>query len=174
MKKMNFSYLLNRFGMPVTLMLLGLILLVSPDSASILIAKFMGWVLSAAGVFSLIMALSASRNRVSKGIGAAVCLLIGSTLLAQPLLLAKNIGRFLGILLAIEGGNCLRKESTVFGIVLLIAAAGLVFAPLAASRLVFSLCGAVVLGIGIAMFVIRLKNRRYLEDGGDPNIIDAL
>lgn len=174
MKKMNFSYLLNRFGMPVTLMLLGLILLVSPDSASILIAKIIGWILSVAGIGCVISAVTAPARRVSRGIWAAVCLLLGSLLLSQPLLLANSIGRFLGILLAIEGGNCLRKESTVFGIVLLIAAAGLVFAPLAASRLVFSLCGAVVLGIGIAMFVIRLKNRRYLEDGGDPNIIDAL
>jgi hypothetical protein len=32
----------------------------------------------------------------------------------------------------------------------------------------------VVLGIGAAMLYDRLKNRRYLDDGGDPNIIDAL
>ena len=174
MKRSKISALLNRFGMPVTLMLFGLLLLVFPDSAAILIAKVLGWILSAAGMFSLIAALSSSRSRVSKGIGAAVCLLIGSTLLAQPLLLAKNIGRFLGVLLAIEGGNCMRKDGSLMGAALLAAAAGLVFAPITLSRIVFSMCGAVVLVIGIVMFISRTKERRYLEDGGDPNIIDAL
>ena len=174
MKKMKFSNLLNRFGMPVTLMLFGLLLMLSPDSASILIAKVIGWILTAAGVGCVIGAVTASRGRVSKGIWAVVCLMIGSSLLAQPLLLAKNIGRFLGVLLAIEGGNCMRKDSTLMGIALLIAAVVLVFAPLTASRIVFTLCGAVVLVIGIAMFALRLKRNPWLDEGDDPNIIDAL
>ena len=41
------------------------------------------------------------------------------------------------------------------------------------SRLVFSLCGLVVLFIGAGMLVDRLKHRKYLEKG-DDNIIDAL
>jgi len=42
------------------------------------------------------------------------------------------------------------------------------------SRLLFRLCGAAILAIGIALLLDRLKNQRYLDDGGDPNIIDAL
>ena len=41
------------------------------------------------------------------------------------------------------------------------------------SRLVFSLCGAVVLVMGIAVLISRLKQLRYLPKGKD-NIIDAL
>ena len=63
-------------------------------------------------------------------------------------------------------GRILAILTTVVGVVLTVL-------PLTTSRLVFSLCGVVVLGIGIAMLIDRLKGRRYLEDG-DPNIIDAL
>ena len=53
----------------------------------------------------------------------------------------------------------------------------LVVLPMTTSRLVFSLCGLVVLVTGIAMFLDRLKGRNRLEGPGepeDPNIIDAL
>ena len=46
--------------------------------------------------------------------------------------------------------------------------------PMTTSRLVFSGCGVVVLLIGGAMLLDRLKHRRYLDEGSDPNIIDAL
>ena len=76
-------------------------------------------------------------------------------------------------MLAIEGGSCLRRGNRVFGTVILVAAVALVLSPMALSRLVFSLCGLVVLFIGIGMLVDRLKNQRKL-DRGDDNIIDAL
>ena len=41
------------------------------------------------------------------------------------------------------------------------------------SRLVFSVCGLVVLFIGIGMLADRLKHRKYLH-GGEDYIIDAL
>ena len=62
---------------------------------------------------------------------------------------------------------------TASGPVLLAAAAVVVFSPMALSRLVFSLCGAVVLVMGIAVLISRLKQLRYLPKGKD-NIIDAL
>ena len=43
-----------------------------------------------------------------------------------------------------------------------------------ASRLVFSLCGAVVAVIGVVMLVDRIRSRRWLDNGDNPNIIDAL
>ena len=44
---------------------------------------------------------------------------------------------------------------------------------MALSRLVFSLCGLVVLFIGIGMLTDQLKSRKRLTKG-DDNIIDAL
>ena len=162
----------KELAMPVTLIAFGLLLLIFPDSASVIIAYGVGGILLLAGIVIGIGALL--DRRLSQIFWTLVCLSLGTTLLGSPLLLARNVGSFLGILLAIEGGSCLRKGSRVFGTVLLVAAAVLVFSPMALSRLVFSLCGAVVLVMGIATLVSRLKQLRYLPQGKDRNIIDAL
>lgn len=171
MKKMKFMEAVNRFGMPVTTMLLGLILLLVPDSASVIIAYGIGGVLTLAGIAFAIGALL--DRSLSKGFWALACLSIGGTLMGNPLLLARNLGRFLGIWLAIEGGDCLRKGNRVFGAVILVAALVLTLSPMTLSRLLFSVCGLVVLVIGAGMLVDRIWNQKYL-DKGDGNIIDAL
>ena len=171
MRKEKFWQLLNQFGMPATMILLGLILLLVPDSASVIIAYLIGGILTLGGI---VFAIGALLDRsFSKGFWALVCLGLGSVLSGNPLLLARNLGRFLGVLLAIEGGDCLRKGNRVFGIVILVAAVTLILSPMTLSRLVFSGCGLVVLIIGIGMLVDRLKNQKYLNKG-DDNIIDAL
>lgn len=171
MKNMKFSEAVNQFGMSVTMILLGLILLLVPDSASVIIAYLIGGILTLGGI---VFAIGALLNRsISKGFWAFVCLGLGSVLSGNPLLLARNLGRFLGILLAVEGGDCLRKGNRVFGVIILGAAIALVVSPMALSRLVFSLCGLVVLFIGIGMLADRLKHRKKLPRG-DDNIIDAL
>ena len=50
----------------------------------------------------------------------------------------------------------------------------LILLPMTTSRVVFSICGLVVLLIGIVMLVDRIRKRRLLEPKDDPNIIDAL
>ena len=163
--------LVNQFGAPATMILVGLILLLMPDSASVIIAYLVSGILTLSGIVLGIAALL--DRQISKGIWALVCLSVGSTLIGNPLLLARNLGRFLGVLLAIEGGSCLRRGNRAFGTVIWIAAVLLVLSPMTLSRLVFSLCGVVVLLIGVGMLVDRLKHRKYL-DKGDGNIIDAL
>ena len=153
------------------LVLSGLILLIVPDSASVIIAYLTAGFLILSGIVVGIGALL--DRRVMKGICALVCLSVGGTLIGNPLLLARNIGRFLSVLLAMEGGTCLRKGNSLWGAVLLITALVLCFAPLFLSRLLFSLMGLVVLLIGIGMLVTHLKNQKKIS-GGDSNIIDAL
>lgn len=171
MKKENLLQLLNRFGTSVTMLLLGLILLLVPDSAAVIIAYLMGGLLTLAGIVLGIAALL--DRRFSKGFWALACLSVGGTLVGNPLLLARNLGRFLGILLAMEGGDCLRKGNRVFGTVILIAAVVLVLSPMTLSRLVFRLCGVAVLVTGAGMLANRLRDGKYLDEG-DDNIIDAL
>lgn len=171
MKKANLMELVNQFGTPATMILLGLILLLAPDSASVIIAYLVSGILTLAGIVLGITALL--DRRLSKGIWALICLSIGSTLMGNPLLLARNLGRFLGIMLAIEGGDCLRKGNRTFGTVILIAAVALVLSPMTLSRLVFALCGLVALFVGIGMLVDRLKHQKKLSKG-DDNIVDAL
>ena len=171
MKKLKFMDAVNRFGMPVTTIVLGLILLIVPDSASVVIAYGIGGILIFGGIVFAIGALL--DQSLSKGFWALACLSIGGTLAGNPLLLARNLGRFLGIWLAIEGGDCLRKGNRIFGVMILVAAVALILSPMTLSRLVFSLCGLVVLIIGIGMLADRLKNQKRLHKG-DDNIIDAL
>ena len=171
MKNRKFSETVNRYGMSVTTIALGLILLLVPDSAAIIIAYGVGGILLLGGI--VLGAGGLLDRRLSRILWGLVCLSIGGTLLGNPLLLARNLGRFLGIWLAMEGGDCLRKGNRVFGVVILMAALVLVLSPMTLSRLLFSACGLVVLLIGIGMLADRLKNQKYL-DKGDDNIIDAL
>lgn len=158
-------------AMPVTLMVFGLLLLIFPDSAALIIAYAVAGLLLLTGIGLGIAALP--DRRLSQLFWSLVCLSFGGTLMGNPLLLARNVGRFLGFLLAIEGGSRLREGSPVFGWVLLGAAAIVVFSPMTLSRLVFSLVGAVALVAGIALLVSRLNQLRRLPQGRD-DIIDAL
>lgn len=178
MKKRDIFSLIYQLASPVLLMVLGLVLFVSPDTASALIARLLGWGLTLVGIAIGIATILNRKGAVGKGIAAVLCVITGGWLTANPLLLAAGIGRFLGIFVAIRGlrdlflarssghGQPLAMVTTLVGIVLILL-------PMTTSRLIFSICGIVVLLIGLAMLVDRLKNRRYLDDG-DSNIIDAL
>lgn len=179
MKKQDIFSLIYQLASPVLLILLGLVLVFSPDTASALIARILGWVLTLAGIGFGISAIVNRSGAVGKGIMAVGCVCIGGFLSANPLLLAAGIGKLLGALIVVRGlrdlflsrqrghGQALALVTAVVGVVLMVL-------PLTTSRLVFSLCGVVVLAIGVAMLFDRLKGRHWLEDGGDPDIIDAL
>lgn len=173
MNKTDGIALLKLFTMPLLLLVLGVILLLNPDSASIIIAKVMGWILIGSGVGYGIYALQRNRRFFT----AVACLILGSVLLANPLILARNIGRVLGIILAVEGVQILMKHSgsKAMGVLTLLGAVVLVMAPMTASRLVFSLCGLILICIGGAQLLERIR-RKQLRKGGDdkPDIIDAL
>lgn len=178
MKKRDILSLVYQLASPVALILLGLVLIIHPDTASALIARLLGWGMLLVGIGTGVAAIVSKRGQVGKGVAAVGCVTIGGFLMRNPLILAAGIGRLLGILLILRGGrDVMLSNRSGHGRILAIltTAVGVVLTvlPLTTSRLVFSLCGVVVLGIGIAMLIDRLKDRRYLEDG-DPNIIDAL
>lgn len=177
MKNTDIFLLLRLFAMPVVLILLGVILLLWPDTAAVLAATVIAWLLMAAGTgFGAAALFGASPRRLTRILACAACLLVGLALLGNPLILARNIGRFLGLLLLVEGLQNLLKASVsrAMGILTLLAGALLLAAPMTASRLVFSLCGIVLLVIGIAQLIERLRRRRLNKGNDDPNIIDAL
>lgn len=178
MKKNDILSLVSLLASPVALILLGSILLFCPDSVSVFAAKLLGWILLAVGVGFAVAAFTKPMGTAGNVLAAIVCLVLGSWLLKNPLLLAKSIGRFVGILLAIRGirdflqsgyrqGKLLALVTAVLGVVLIAL-------PMTTSRVVFSACGLVVLVVGIAMLVDRLRRRRLPGGDNDPNIIDAL
>ena len=179
MKKQDVYSAIKILLVPCLLILLGLILLVNPDAASALAAKILAGILILGAVCVGISALVTRRNPIGKGIIAAVLAILGGWLSANPLVLAAWVGRFIGALILINSGadlfyarkqgrqGLLRLGAVAVGVVLLML-------PMTASRLVFSLCGIAVLVIGGVMLAERLRGRKWLPEGDDPNIIDAL
>ena len=179
MNKYDIMSLINRFLAPALVILLGLVLIVNPDSASALIAKLLGWIMIAIAIGLGISAIVTQRSTVGKGIAAVVLAVVGGWLTRNPLLLAAWIGRFIGMLLMVNGiQNTLyaRSQGRRYILPAILTAVGtvLVLMPMTTSRLVFTLCGVVVLLLGIAMLLDRMKHWPRLDEPEDPNIIDAL
>jgi uncharacterized membrane protein HdeD (DUF308 family) len=178
MKKNSFVDRLVPLASPVAVILLGLLLVVNPDSASILIARIVGWILTIVGIGFGVAAIVDRNRAIRKGIIAVLFVCVGGTLTANPLVLAAFIGRIIGLLIAVRGIRDLLLHSSygysrILALITTVVGAILVVLPMTTSRLVFSLCGLVVLFIGIGMLLDRLKQRKRLS-GGDSNIIDAL
>ena len=179
MKKQDIFALIQLLLVPVLLILLGLILIVNPDSASALISRIIGYVLTLAAIATGLAAIFGKTKKVRKGICAVVLAMVGGWLMAHPLWLTAWISRFLGMLIMINSGMDLVyaikcKRHVVFHAAATAIGAVLILMPMSASRLVFTLCGVAVLVIGGMMLLDRIRGRRWLTEGDDPNIIDAL
>lgn len=165
---------------PVLLIVLGLVLIVNPDSAAALVAKVFAWALILAGtILGLLNLLGSGRRSSGQIVIAAVCLLVGLWLLANPLVLAKGIGRFLGVVLIVQGtGDILEARRMGYGLPIVsvvIAAAGLilVLVPMTTSRILFIVIGIVSVICGVTGLVNRLRMQKLLDGGDDPSIIDV-
>lgn len=178
MKKNDILSLVSLLASPAALILLGLILLFCPDSVSVFAAKLLGWILLAVGIGFAAAAFTGSSGTASNVLCAIACLAVGGWLLKSPLLLAKSIGRFVGILLVIRGirdfAQSIYRQGKLLALITAVLGVVLIALPMTTSRVVFSACGLVVLVIGIAMLVDRLRRRRLPGGDNDPNIIDAL
>lgn len=177
MDKQRICSFLNRYAPPVLVILGGLILIINPDSASVLVSKVLGWGLFVVGILWGILQISA-HARLSQFLGAAVCILLGLWLVNDPLLLARSIGRIVGLFLIFRGVQMLHgSDSTVekvlailtmvFGVILLLV-------PMATSRLAITLMGITVVIVGVTMLIERIRGGNRLDRGDDSNIIDAL
>ena len=178
MNKENFARLVGLLWVPVGLILLGLVLLFNPDSASALISKLLGWVLIAFGIGFGVSAISSPQGRPGKVIAAIALAMAGGWLTSNPLALAAWVGRFIGVLLVVDGIQdmlTLRRQGQRFLLPLVVTIIGaiLILLPMTTTRLVFSLCGGVVLVIGILTLIDRLRGNKRLG-GGRDDIIDAL
>ena len=179
MKKQDILSLVQLLLVPVLLILLGLILVVNPDTASVLVSKLLGYALMLGAAITGVTAIFSQAGKVGKGIAAAVLAIVGIWLVANPLWLAAWISRFLGVLIVINVLPDLyyavkQKRSFLFHALAALVGIILILLPMTASRLVFTLCGIAVLVIGGIMFFDRIRSRRWLTEGDDPNIIDAL
>lgn len=186
MKKYGFSELLHLLGVPALTVVLGLVLLLNPDSAAALAGRVLGGILVLVGVgFCFRAYRKPAGGRTGSVILAVVLLAAGAYFAAKPLSLAASLGRIIGILLLLRGcrnlledfraaGRLTLRRGTLISGLTALAGLVLVLLPLATSRMLFSICGIVLICVGCAEGIDRLRDRNYLEQGDDPNIIDAL
>lgn len=176
-KEKIFNYLQLVFT-PCVLILLGLVLLCSPDTASALIGRVLGWGLLVVGILFAAAAFSGKTNAPSNALGAIACIAVAIWLLNDPLVLASGIGRVVGILLGLRGiQDIAESKSTskqlISGIIMLVGGLILLFLPMTTSRLVFRLLGIAVIIYGGCVLASRLRKRKNTPGLDDPNIIDV-
>lgn len=152
MKRKKFWKDVSRFVTPAALIVLGLVLLFCPDTASALISRVAGWALTFSGIVVAVAMVVDGR------------LSVGQLLSALALVLLRGARDF--TLSTLTQGRILAVVTALVGVML-------IFLPLTASRMVFSVCGIVVLVVGGGMLWERIWERKFME-GDDPNIIDAL
>ena len=160
---------------PVALMALGLVLFFVPDTGSILLSKILGWGLTLVGILAIFWTVFAREWR--KLVIGIVLVGIGSVLLAKPLALAAFVGRILGVVLAFRGivewTQSVNRQGKLLCVAVTLVGVILILMPMSASRLVFSVCGLVLVVCGGIMLAQRLRTLRYLPKNRD-DIIDAL
>lgn len=167
---------LSQYGASVLVMVLGAILLVKPDSASILISKIIGWVLIVLGALTLISNGTGAVSTPSGWITGGIMVVGGIVIVSNPLLLAVVIFRCVGMLIAVKGFLDVRMNRQLgishppVPIATLVLGIVLALVPLRISRLVMRIVGLVVLILGV---VNTLNQRKRLPDGVKPKVIDA-
>ena len=173
MKKYNFPHLISLLGMPIFTTVLGLVLLLSPDTASALVGRLVAWVCILTAVAMIIglrrISLFGNNNQI---LWIVIFLAAGLWMLRNPLSIAKFLGRVLGIALMIRGGRA-SGRSAGYRAGHLVIGAVLVILPMISSRMLFNLVGIVMLLLGVTEAVSRLRGRKLLDEGHDPNIIDV-
>jgi uncharacterized membrane protein HdeD (DUF308 family) len=183
MKKYTVPQLITLLGMPALTVVLGLILLVNPDIASVLIGKVLGW---ACVLGALVFAFrSRSGNNRPAVAGSVILGALGVWMLTNPLFLAGIMGRVLGFYLLLRGlqdgrmdlkmnsGKVIISTSLILAAVMALIGLVLILVPLATSRMVFSIIGILMICVGIAECADRIRGRKLLDEGSDPNIIDV-
>lgn len=177
MKKDKLMNIVNLFGIPALTAVLGLILLLSPDTATALVTKVIGWILVVCGAGKAISMATGHTGSVSGWVWAAVGVILGVGILSRPLILAESLGRLIGILLVIRALSDRRSSVTRGGktiaMITLIVGAVLFLMPMTLTRTILRLCGLVVVIIGIVNIVEKLWEVKLLDSGEKPKIIDA-
>lgn len=169
--------LAKRCAGEIFLILCGALLLLFPDSAVALVTKIVAWVLVGIGVFKVMKNLKDSAAYWGDWVYTALCFLVGGYLLIHPLAISETIGRLLGLLLILHGMHDLRQSrygsSKALSILTMVAGVVLVVIPRTLINTLLGVAGLVLLIVGIVNLVDKLRHSRYLEEGSDPNIIDA-
>lgn len=175
---MKDSFNIRPWVKPALTCVLGLVLICNPGSLTVTLARLIGIVIALVGIGKLVTFFREMQLKKDYwGLaGAVILLVLGFSILRNPVSLEKQTMRLIGILLimqAVRGyTDPLAAHDQVTSTLLTIAGAVLLLMPLAVSRFVVVLCGIVVLLIGIGNVLDLAKGRTH-PTGSDDDIIDA-
>ncbi|MGM9604903.1 MAG: DUF308 domain-containing protein [Faecousia sp.] len=162
---------------PVLTCILGLILIFRPGSLTTSIAWAVGVLIALVGAGKLVAFFRDPRKDILRLCGAVILLVLGFSIMRNPVSLERQIGLVIGIVLLLQGirgfvSPFAAHEKITSG---LCCAMGvlLMVLPLTISRLAVILCGVVVLLIGIGMVADLLTGSRSGGAGSPDDIIDA-
>lgn len=166
-----------RFGVPVLMVVLGLILLAKPDTAAVLVSKVIGWVMILLGAgYAISTAKGDASTPPTRWVTAAVEIIAGIIFVTRPLFLAEAIFRCLGALLAVRAFIDIQSARR-FGVkwpkvpvITMVCGVLLLLTPLSVSRILVRIAGLVILVLGAANF---MTQKKQLPGGDKPDIIDA-
>lgn len=176
MKKTDAATLVRLMLTPVLMVILGIILVIRPDSASAVVGKVLGGVLMILGIGLVIESFAVKDLNTGRVLFAIVAAALGLWLLRNPLRLAAALGRIAGLLILVRAVqdivNATRwKCGMKYALLSAIIGGLLILLPMATSRAVWVIVGLLVIAVGVLMAIDRLKPGKLLGDGG--NIIDA-
>ena len=175
MKKKDVQSMVRLMLTPVLMVILGIVLVVRPDSASALVGKVLGWVLLVVGIGLLVESIAVKELTTSRILFVVVAAALGLWLGRNPLRLAA-LGRVAGLLILVRAVqdiiNAARwKCGMKYALLSAIIGGLLILLPMTTSRAVWVIVGLLVIAVGVLMAIDRLKPGKLLGDGG--NIIDA-
>lgn len=175
MKKKQWLSLLELLISPILLIVLGLILMIFPDSATVLVEKVIAWALILLGTSLALKNLLRPLSRsVVQILIAAVALVLGLYVIANPTVISRSISTALGLFIFFQALD-LRdhgKNMSMGSFVACILGLILVFVPMTLSKVLFVIVGIVCLALGVIEIVDRLSRCGRLPRGED-DVIDV-
>ena len=178
---MKHSFDIRPWLKPVLTCILGLVLIFRPGSLTTSIAWAVGVLIALAGAGKIVNFFfpAAPGKDFLRLIGGILLLIVGFSIMGNPVRLERQFGLIIGILLLLQGIRGFVSPYTAHekatSIACCVMGVLLMFLPLIVSRLAVVICGVVVLLIGIGMVVDLLTGNRNSGSGGPdvPDIIDA-
>lgn len=159
---------------PLCRIALSLVLLFLPDAVSALAGTILGWILLIAGILTGVAVLRQPNRPIRQILCALALVIAGLWLLSNPLALAANLGRLVGILLLSSGALDYfdgQWDNRILSALTALAGAVLLLIPMTASRLVLRGLGLAVLVMAVAALIARLQSP---QPPREDQIIDAL
>ena len=162
-------------GKYIWILLCGLVLTFNPEGATVLVTKFIGWVLVIICAARLIKLAVGDRLHWGRdAFYSGACIAVGVILLARPMIIANLIGRTIGIILIVWGLSAIRDgHSKLIAILTVLAGLVLVCIPASLTNAVLTICGLIMVAIAVMNILSRIKERKRISGNDTPNIIDA-